>query len=493
MKNYVEKQKKSVREGSMTVYAALTLLLLVSLFLALFTGIRRNTVRLETELITDISLDCILAEYHREMLNQYNLFFVDTSYGQRQPSLTAVKEHLEGFLKRNLPEETLLTQMGIIRDLLKMELKEVQITGVRAATDEDGDVFRKRAAQAVKDEIGLSYLELLKGWLETIQENGFDEKNMEEEKKKADEELESYNGMEIQDGEDWVTIEIENPTTALEAQRRKGILYLVVEDVDQLSDTAVDLSGLISERSRNQGSNTGNLPLTSGVNFTEKLLFQEYIMRYTGNYLNPPAEGLLQYQTEYVIAGKDSDIGNLKSVVHRICGIREAANVFFLLTDQEKQAEAEALALLLSGAVMLPELKFLFQTAIILAWAYVESIHDVKCLLEGKRVPLLKDSISWYSDLESILGELGKDADLPDSSEETGLGLGYEDYLRILLVLGAGGKQTFRMMDLVEMNIRQTPGNSCFRIDGCIDALQADVWMESCYGSSVELNRTKAY
>ena len=493
MEYYVVAQKKAVREGSMTVYAALTLLLLVSLFLSLLTGIRRNTVRLETELITDISLDCILAEYHREMFRQYNLFFVDTSYGQKQPSLTAVTGHLEGYLKHNLPEETLLTQTGIIRDLLQMELKDVKVTGVRAVTDEDGDVFKKRAAQAVKDDIGLAYLELLTDWLKTIQGNGFDEKDMEEEKKKADEELESYDGMEIQDGEDWVTIEIENPTTALEAQRQKGILYLVVEDTDQLSDTAVDLSGLISERSENQGINTGNLPLSSGVDFTEKLLFQEYIMRYTANYLNPPEDGLLQYQTEYIIAGKDSDIGNLKSVVHRICGIREAANVFFLLTDQEKQAEAETLALLLSGAVMLPELKFLFQTAIILAWAYVESIYDVKCLLQGKKVPLVKDAISWHSDLESILGELGKNPDNSDASEESGTGLGYEDYLRILLVLGAGRKQTFRMMDLVEMNIRQTSGNSYFRIDGCIDALQAEIQMESRYGSSVELNRTKAY
>ena len=68
----------------LTVYLTLCLAVILSLFLALIDGARRNGARLEAEIVTDIGLQSIMAEYHRELMKQYNLFAIDTSYGTEQ-------------------------------------------------------------------------------------------------------------------------------------------------------------------------------------------------------------------------------------------------------------------------------------------------------------------------------------------------------------------------------------------------------------------------
>ena len=69
----------------LTVYLALCITLILSLCLTLIEGARRNGARLETEIAAEIGLQSVLAEYHRELFNQYNLFAVDSSYGTNLP------------------------------------------------------------------------------------------------------------------------------------------------------------------------------------------------------------------------------------------------------------------------------------------------------------------------------------------------------------------------------------------------------------------------
>ena len=53
----------------------------------------------------------------------------------------------------------------------------------------------------------------------------------------------------------------------------------------------------------------------------------------------------LSYQLEYAVAGKDTDMENLKSVVMRLLAVREAANLTFLLSDPSSQAQIQEMAL----------------------------------------------------------------------------------------------------------------------------------------------------
>ena len=71
--------------------------------------------------------------------------------------------------------------------------------------------------------------------------------------------------------------------------------------------------------------------------------------------------------------------------------------------------------------------------------------------------------------------------------------MSYADYLRILMAFSALEQQTFRMMDIVEMDIRQTPGNDYFRMDGCVDRIVAEVSIKSNYGYAMKIQKTKKY
>ena len=45
----------------------------------------------------------------------------------------------------------------------------------------------------------------------------------------------------------------------------------------------------------------------------------------------------------------------------------------------------------------------------------------------------------------------------------------------------------------MEADIRMTPGNENFRMDGCVDAITAQAAVESGYGRSFQITRTYQY
>ena len=86
--------------GYMTVYLALTVTVIMALCLALIEGCRYRGISLETECVMDIGMDSILAEYHRELQKQYNLFAIDCSYGTESASTKLTESHLLDFRSR---------------------------------------------------------------------------------------------------------------------------------------------------------------------------------------------------------------------------------------------------------------------------------------------------------------------------------------------------------------------------------------------------------
>ena len=94
----------------------------------------------------------------------------------------------------------------------------------------------------------------------------------------------------------------------------------------------------------------------------------------------------------------------------------------YLMADKEKRAEIKVAAGLVCTLVMLPELTPLLEGAILLAWAYAESVYDVRTLFAGGKVPLLKNKETWHYSLTAALH-----GDLKDRAQE-GKGLDYQDY-----------------------------------------------------------------
>lgn len=500
--------------GYLTVYLALILSIMLSLYLALIEGARSNAIKLEAEIITDMGMNSMLAEYHRELYKQYNLFALDTSYGTGQVGRSNVEAHLRAYLERNMSYEDIFLAGFFYRDFLGMSLKELELTRVSNLTDERGATFRKRAVEAIRDDVGITLLETLNQWLGIVEEYQLNERDISAEKKEIDAKIQEYDGMEILVAEEkwdtvkvqgadgnWTTkkvkvaeaeyhtVNIENPTDGLEEIRSKGILQVVVQNPELLSDKSIASDALVAARMNagicNQGNWNGEAVSVS-EDMTERFFFQEYLLKYMSRYGCEKEDKALQYQVEYLLWGKDCDMDNLHDTVAALCAVREVANAVYLFADEEKCAAAELLATGIATLLMVPEIADLLKTTLLLGWAYAESLHDVEALLEGGRVPLLKDDSNWYYDLQVALNASGISGDAI-------VGLSYEDYLRILMSLTDMDTLTSRAMNLVEADIRQTPGNAAFRLDACYDCVEACVDVKSAFGYEYQIIRQKKY
>lgn len=492
---YGRRAEGQLYNAYLTVTLALCMAVILSLFLTLMDGVRRNGARLETECVADIGLQSIMAEYHRELMKQYNLFAIDSSYGTATCGRANTEEHLYRYLSGNLSYDDIFLSDYLYRDFLGLAVKQVELTKVSIMTDYEGAVFRKDAVEAVKDDVGLGLLQELRGWMQNVEINGLEEGKEEARKQELDREISEwvseYDGMEIEvDEDEWERVEIRNPTDELEAKKRMGLLWLVVGDETNISPNVIHPDNLILNRMQQGQINRGNMVWeghTETEQLTERFLFQEYLLRYMGRFGKECDEDALCYQIEYLIAGKASDVENLKSVVNRLCILREAANAMYLMSNEAKRGEIRLVAAAACTLITLPALTPLLESAILLAWAYAESIYDVKTLLAGGKVPLLKDDGNWHYSLSAALSGSIQD-------EGTGgEGLAYEDYLRIFMMLSDVDTITGRAMDMVEADIRKTPGNAAFRLDGCFEAVEAHIQIGSSHGFQYDITRQKSY
>lgn len=479
----VYKEKKNC-QAYLTVYMALILSVLLSLALTLIEGARSGGIRLETECVTDIGLNSIFAEYHRELYRQYNLFAIDCSYGSGYAGRENVAQHLREYLERNLSMEDVFLSDWVYRDFLGMSVKNVEMTKVSIMSDDRGVVFRRQAVEVIKDEVGLASMEELLQWMQVVDANELDTRDVSAEKQKLEGEIQQMVEYAETEGT------LENPTARLEEVRKEGILKWVVKDLGTLSHRTLDSDSLIGSRMKQGVVNQGNFSLGDASDLElllERFLFQEYLLKYMGHYGQEDEENALLYQVEYLIAGKDSDVENLRTVANRLCLLRQVANTVYILSDEGKCMEAEVLADALAAAVMLPEIAPLVKLIILLGWAYAESLYDVETLLAGGRVPLIKDAGTWHYSMFAAF-QLGDHGSAQESQ-----GLSYEDYLRIFMMLTDQDTLTARAMNMMEADIRQTPGNADFRLDGCYVLVEADIRIDSVYGYNYQITRQRKY
>ena len=174
-KTYNQSDAEQLHNAYLTVYLALCLAVILSLCLALIDGARRNGARLEAEIVTDIGLQSIMAEYHRELMKQYNLFAIDASYGTALCSKTNTEAHLQKYLSKNLSCDDVFLSDFLYRDFFGLKLEQAEVKKVSVLTDGGGAVFRRCAVEAVKDDLGIGLFEELQGWMQTVEVNGLEE------------------------------------------------------------------------------------------------------------------------------------------------------------------------------------------------------------------------------------------------------------------------------------------------------------------------------
>ena len=182
---------------------------------------------------------------------------------------------------------------------------------------------------------------------------------------------------------------------------------------EEISDRRIETEQFIEAREERDQINRGNIALQSQTEWEkekERILFHEYLLKYMGRYGTEKKSSPLWYQVEYIIAGEES--------------------AAYLFGSEEKYAVAEVLGEALAAVMMVPEIGELFTISLILGWAFAESVYDVRTMLAGDKIPLLKSDSTWHCGLQTILqGNLTDEGRSGDADAVTDLG--YEDYLRI--------------------------------------------------------------
>ena len=413
-------------EGSITIFLSLLLILMLA---AMFTFLEAARVwgldkKSETDAIQ--TSNSLLAEYQTDLWEDYGLLFLDGCYGTDTFAVSSLGERAAVFSARNLDIhafDSVLTDISSW-NLLGMEVYETEILNYELATDNDGAAFCQEAAARMESEISLSAVKSIYSYI--IGSSGEEE---EEETVEVEE-------------TDMQVILTENPLDVIADLKEGGILGVVLSG-ESVSDKEIDLSESLAERSLQSG--TFDTAEWSG-NWTERILFHEYLLTYYDNCTDEEEGKVLDYEIEYLIAGKSSDKANLKAVVNRLIALREAVNLAYLQTDSEKQETALAAAAFLCTAALSPELIPAVKQSLLAAWAYAESLSDVRLLLQGEKVALAKTSDQWNTDL------LNLSSTITDTDSGQNSGLTYEQYLHLLLWAADDADLAYRAMDLIEQN-----------------------------------------
>lgn len=475
-----------MKRGEITVFLSLVLMLLLSFMVSVIEAARVNTIRFQIECAMDLGMYSALAEYHRELLHQYDLFYIDTSYGGKDGSPAKTQERIHSYLSYNIEPQKDLGGL-LLRDLLALEAESVTLLEVSTAVGEGCIGLKSQAVSYMKDKIGIQFIE------ELIEETAMiKDKNMTAGiggKRIANRSvIDSYDGKRIEVGEnDWKEVKVDNPVRDIPIAD-SGFLYQVTKNSGGISRKQIAQENYLTQRKVKQSDQVApGRERADGL--VDEILFDEYLLEHCGSYTNPLDKSLLSYQIEYILAGKESDAANLEWVLQRILMLREVANYLYLLSDSGKVSEAKALAASVSAIALVPELAPVLEQAILLGWAYTESINDIKILLEKGRVPMIKDRNSWKLGLSQMLNY----NHYLSQGDEEAKGLSYTDYLRLFLLLEGPEKKILHFGDVVEMDIRKTSGNAGFRLDLCIDSMVAQAVVSSRYGYRYDITRRYGY
>ncbi|MDD6351919.1 MAG: DUF5702 domain-containing protein [Lachnospiraceae bacterium] len=481
--------------GGTTVFFCLTLISLMAVFFTLAEGIRVLALNRSCDRITENSTNAVFSRFVDCLWTDYGILGVDlTCAGQDTSGQMLADYGLSYAQQSGNPGK----DIGVT--YLRLNADSCQIRSYGLLTDQGGTPFLRMAAETALEDIPE---ELLQKKTEEIQEgqeisdssesidqlldNGDQAlKNVKKQEEKKQQEAKAaantaantaginasaHSGAVIEAGgagEELTPQEkarreaetkkwegVSNPIPMVREWKSKDILELLLPQDCQVSEKTLGVEDLVSKRHLNQGNKTA-----AGLSPVDRILCQQYAKSHLGWFMEPLESGSLAYGSEYLIAGKNSDRENLKATALRILAMREGQNLISIMKDEEKKNLARSFASVLSAfsgeALELP-----IELAILAAWAFVESVLDLRALFAGEKVPIVKSKEEWKSSLEN----LGKSMAKEEKSNGSDHGLNYEAYLGILFLTLTTEKMGLRSLDLIEADIRTRQGYESIRMD----------------------------
>lgn len=444
-------QKRYNKKASITVFLILLLLLSASFFFALLETARIRGLGTKADIVSDAALESVFAEYQKEIYENYGLLMLDCAYGSGNFAIENAEKRLQEKNLNNLKQSE--------KELYGINLTECKMTGYQLLTDDGGNVFRHLAARTAKREALVQevddFAEEIQQKESLEQENGTVEERLEEANKTIEEVEQAKNTENTEEKVGDISAqkpqeEVKNPIEDANQWKKSAVLSLVVRDESQLSNKAIALEHTLEHRQKE----TGNLPVQGAI--LEELWFVKYLETHMGSYRQISSNHALDYEWEYILNGESSDRDNLKETVKSLIMIREIANMGYLIQDQQKCIEAEELAVALMGWSMNPPVVDATKWGILAAWAYSESILDVRALLEGRRIAWIKNAEQWTTGIN----QTGEAVDGFAMAKDCENGWDYLKYLQFLICMKKDSAVNYRSMDIIEVNTNAMYGKS---------------------------------
>lgn len=409
------RKKQLEFSGEITAFLSLIFLLIISLVGAMVQSASIHITKSMKRSDMELAMESMFAEYQPELLKQYEVFAKEGS-GQ-----IAISQRLDFYGMKNMNHT-----------IEKIEL----------LSDYDGAPFYEQVVRFMGGE--------------SVREEAPLYGEADKEAQEVWDDLEHL----LQEEENGLTTE-ENPIDVVKKLQTLSILTLILEDSESISNRSVAENEMASHRELQKGK--GYEKSFPKDNILNKYLFTTYLNEHFYNYQNCPKERHLLYEAEYLLGGKPTDYENLKTIANKLLALRIGINYSYLFASEERQAEAQAMALGLSSLLVAPEAAELVKQALLFAWAYGESILDLRSLFGGQRVPVCKTDANWNLQLANVPKLLNNEKMEMSSSDEEGVS--YKECLRTLFLMEKEEILSMRALDLIELNLG-------IKTDECVTALQ---------------------
>ncbi len=440
------------QSGSVTVFMGMTVMVLLSLFFTLAETLRYLALE-QCALLTSVRTEeSMAAMFNRVLWEEYGILGLDMNLGMVDAGdgvfSSACMQRLENNGNPEFEDA----------NFLRVSAKTCILESYTVYTDQNGVPFIKagaiRAAETIPKELLTQWSEDSKAAEEAIAAG----KDPEELISTGENALKNQEEAPAEEGEPQTEVseelrkrskkyeDCQNPMQMWKSIKGRGMLGLVLPPEKAVSTAEADLSDTVSHRINQAGK--GNLSVEKGV--LDKLLFDQFILTEIGCFRNAGKHKGLSYGAEYVLCGKASDRENLEGTLLRLFGLREAVNIASLYQDTARMSEAEAFAVAIAGVTANPAVIEAVKVAILAVWAMVESVLDLRLMMEGGKAALIKTPAEWTSELIMLPTYLfGYTKANPCEG-----GITYEGYLRMLLLLLPERTLAYRAMDTVEISIR---------------------------------------
>ena len=465
----IKLKKLHNKEGEISIYLSLVFTLIISLLLTVISASRGAALQVVYECAVESALLSVFGEYNKELLDRYDVFFIDLSYLSNTPDPQNLEIRLNEYFEDNFHPEN-GTAMLFYSDFLDVTDTNVSLTEYELATDRYGEPFKKQVVEYMSNLVGVNEVRNMTNLISAWDSYSLDTDKF------TDIQENLAESFVTSDKDSWEQTVIKDKINTFILYDTHAMIFMGM-DFFKLSEETISVKDTLLRRDKEHGTSD-----MSEFDFdpTENIFFVEYILSKMGSYLEQRDDTKLKYEAEYIIFGQGADVMNMECMAQSLFNVRALEDYISLNLATDKVEKIKPIGEMLEPLIKVPEP--VTTQAILLGWAMAEAITDVRELIKGERVPLIKTSDQINVSIEGLINFLGEDVSLNDEAAEVpvsesgipNITLGYSDYLRVFLYVLPSVFKVYRTMDMIEQDLRISgTGNEFFRFDVCADKVKA--------------------